>query len=668
PTAPTYDAANKLKFGLVGNGVTGVWMSSATHYWPLSNVDNGSIAGTIDGRAFGNIKVITGVKDKPDSALQFSESGMYIDVPFYAQDCLTFPDTCPSKHLTLSFMASFDATAANWQNVAILDSLGGNKENSTGISVTINQQKLVFVVSYVDRLWTVSIPIEGDGVWRHYVMTCSPIAIEVLVNGKSAISRAYVPNLRKTIHSKNLKRNFHIGLQTASKVSSGALNLTMLAFWEGILPEKDIQAIYKTEFGWCPNGWIAFGMSCYEFTTGGSSWNDARSRCQSLGGDLATISTPVEQALITGQIKTTSWIGLVGTQRRYSRFISRRPYIRRLYQRRRFHTITPTTAIKFNFVWQNHSPARYTNWRALTTYSYRGARICVCALGSSGSWAKYPCTSNPSSICEKEKDETRAAVNTTIVDVPKFTRVCQYSHTLLSCPSGSVIKIQRGFWGRKQRDLCRFVSIIDCGLDTEPAITDKLRKQCDGSSICKVEASNDPKHLGNPCLGVYKYLEVNYTCGLKGTVKDPCPPGWIRSKHDSVACYRLIPSKKSWSDSEKTCKGYGAKLISIRDKSEQVFATSLMERAWNTDVWIGLSDENTSNTFKWSDGIPVSWTNWAVGNPRGAWTGDHQCVYMNLERTTKELMYWRGGECSEKKLFICKKIISKFYSGYEFYK
>jgi hypothetical protein len=58
--------------------------------------------------------------------------------------------------------------------------------------------------------------------------------------------RAYVPNVRKTIHSKNLKKNFHIGLQTASRGSSGALNLTMLAFWEGILPEKDIQAIYKT--------------------------------------------------------------------------------------------------------------------------------------------------------------------------------------------------------------------------------------------------------------------------------------------------------------------------------------------------------------------------------------------------------------------------------------
>jgi hypothetical protein len=45
----------------------------------------------------------------------------------------------------------------------------------------------------------------------------------------------------------------------------------------------------------------------------------------------------------------------------------------------------------------------------------------------------------------------------------------------------------------------------------------------------------------------------------------PCSPGWIRSKHDSVACYRLFQSKKNWTESEKACKGYGAKLISIKD-------------------------------------------------------------------------------------------------------
>ena len=85
-----------------------------------------------------------------------------------------------------------------------------------------------------------------------------------------------------------------------------------------------------------------------------------------------------------------------------------------------------------------------------------------------------------------------------------------------------------------------------------------------------------------------------------------------------------------------------------------------MESVWNTDVWIGLSRSNNSTpgTFTWSDKTQVTWTNWAVENPRGSWTGDN-CVYMNLQRTTKDLMYWKVGNCNKEKLFICKKIISK---------
>ena len=54
------------------------------------------------------------------------------------------------------------------------------------------------------------------------------------------------PNSRKIIDYKNLKRNFHIGLQPETKVTSGVIGLAMLAFWEGIIAETDVQAIYKT--------------------------------------------------------------------------------------------------------------------------------------------------------------------------------------------------------------------------------------------------------------------------------------------------------------------------------------------------------------------------------------------------------------------------------------
>ena len=49
-------------------------------------------------------------------------------------------------------------------------------------------------------------------------------------------------------------------------------------------------------------------------------------------------------------------------------------------------------------------------------------------------------------------------------------------------------------------------------------------------------------------------------------VKRPCPVGWVRSQHDSIACYRLIQTKQSWSNADKTCQKYGASLISIGDK------------------------------------------------------------------------------------------------------
>ena len=166
-----------------------VWMSSATHYWPLSAVNDDKIFGTKDGRAFGKIKVISGVKNKTKNALQFSMPGMYIDIPFGEDDCLTFPDTCPSKQLTISFMASFDAAATKWKKVAILDSLGGDELNSTGIAVFIDQNKLWFVVSYVNQVWKTSVPLHGDGVWRHYVLISSQDSIQVFVNGKYVNSR-----------------------------------------------------------------------------------------------------------------------------------------------------------------------------------------------------------------------------------------------------------------------------------------------------------------------------------------------------------------------------------------------------------------------------------------------------------------------------------------------
>jgi hypothetical protein len=84
-----------------------------------------------------------------------------------------------------------------------------------------------------------------------------------------------------------------------------------------------------------------------------------------------------------------------------------------------------------------------------------------------------------------------------------------------------------------------------------------------------------------------------------------------------------------------------------------------MERAWYSNVWIGLNDLKTKGVYEWSDGSPVSWTNWYVGQPDERRT-DKTCVYMSLRRGKRGWMYWSDQNCTNKYAFICTYHSGKF--------
>lgn len=44
--------------------------------------------------------------------------------------------------------------------------------------------------------------------------------------------------------------------------------------------------------------------------------------------------------------------------------------------------------------------------------------------------------------------------------------------------------------------------------------------------------------------------------------------------------------------------------------------------------WIGLNDQINQNTFLWSDGSPVVYTNWAAKEPNNYGRGTEDCVLM----------------------------------------
>ncbi|CAN9515726.1 unnamed protein product [Ophioblennius macclurei] len=82
----------------------------------------------------------------------------------------------------------------------------------------------------------------------------------------------------------------------------------------------------------------------------------------------------------------------------------------------------------------------------------------------------------------------------------------------LSCEIG-VISVQSALYGRVDRQTCsegrpaRQLANTECSL---AGTEDLIRTRCDGKKVCEIN-SNDYR-TGDPCSGIFKYVDTNYTC------------------------------------------------------------------------------------------------------------------------------------------------------------
>ena len=123
----------------------------------------------------------------------------------------------------------------------------------------------------------------------------------------------------------------------------------------------------------CPSGWHQRDESCYYFyETATKVWNDSRSICQTIGSDLAVISSEDENQFIANRIEDylilptrAVWIGL---------------------QR---DTITST------FHWIDGTPLEggYENWKSGEPNNVKGNEDCVFMVRG-GRWNDDPCNLN----------------------------------------------------------------------------------------------------------------------------------------------------------------------------------------------------------------------------------------------------------------------------------
>ena len=110
-------------------------------------------------------------------------------------------------------------------------------------------------------------------------------------------------------------------------------------------------------------------------------------------------------------------------------------------------------------------------------------------------------------------------------------------------------------------------------------------------------------------------------------------------------CYKFFDTATSWDSARYQCQCQGNyDLASIASEEENNFIKSLIGA---NEVWIGLHDTATQNTFEWTDGTVFAYKNWDASQPNNA-GGRQDCAVMRASGKWDDLI------CSKDYKFVCE--------------
>ncbi|CAN2391687.1 mannose binding, partial [Pristimantis euphronides] len=387
------------------------------------------------------------------------------------------------------------------------------------------------------------------------------------------------------------------------------------------------------------------------------SWYQARRSCQQQGAELLSITELHEQSFISGLTSTLTsslWTGL--------------------------------NSLDFNagWRWDSGGPFRYLNWVPGNPLTEPGVNCAALNPGKSGKWESKTCSQKLGYICKKGNSSASyvppSGINDPITCPASWVPYSGYCYTLIK---------EKKIWSEamtscrsKEGDLASLHNIEESSFITSQfefgdaeyvwlGLND-LKTQLffewnDGSPVTYTTwQRGEPSHLSNKqedCVALSakdgqwadKMCERKfpYLCKSKPLPGDPqatdveqgCDKDW---KRHGLYCYFTSTSASSFLDANNTCNSQGAYLMTVEDRFEQAFLTSLIGLRPEKYFWTGLSDVEDRNNFKWTNKERVLYTHWNTDMP-GRKQG---CVAM---RTGRKAGLWDVINCDESAKYVCKK-------------
>jgi hypothetical protein len=106
--------------------------------------------------------------------------------------------------------------------------------------------------------------------------------------------------------------------------------------------------------------------------------------------------------------------------------------------------------------------------------------------------------------------------------------------------------------------------------------------------------------------------------------------------------YYELTDPTSWWQAEQQAMEWGGHLVTINDREEELWLRG--QFGSNEFFWIGFNDISVEGSWEWTSGQPVTYTNWAAGEPNN-WDGPENVAVMNWDHAEfidGEWVYYYG--------------------------
>ncbi|CAL1530179.1 unnamed protein product [Lymnaea stagnalis] len=162
-------------------------------------------------------------------------------------------------------------------------------------------------------------------------------------------------------------------------------------------------------------------------------------------------------------------------------------------------------------------------------------------------------------------------------------------------------------------------------------------------------------------------LSGTFVSGLFGAKASSCPQHVMQVSrgHTSVynhVCYLFVDEEIYWTPARDRCWNLGGEMLSIENEETMTHIQSKLnspELGWRRNgVWLGA--KNKAGRWRWTNGRPMEYTNWAMGQPSQVLgpLSVEDCTQMRSEDNWK----WHDHICGSLRYhynYICQFPLSK---------